>query len=238
MIAPVSVPDLFARGARIYRAALARCLPFSLAAVLAGQAPSVYLLARGESLALAEAKSPGWALVMGLAIVANLWSWLVLLRLQHAALDGAASSMRAEASSALRGVPQALLLLAVAVVLVALGLVALVVPGVYLAVALVPALSIAALERRRSLEIIDLALRRVRGLWWYTATVLLLTLIAVLGLFVVGGLLGQLFREFVGSAAPTVISAVLAALFQPFVTAILVVHHDVLRQASSSSNSA
>lgn len=236
--ASVPVPDLFARGGRLYRRSLARCLPFSLLAVLAGQAPSVYLLALEEPLALDTAKPVGWYLVMALAVAINLWSWLVVLQRQQSTLVSTAVDARSQMIVALQRVPQAFALLLVAGVLVGVGLVLLVLPGVYLAVCWVSALAICALEDVRATLVLDVALRRVRGLWWYTAAIWLLTLIAVLGLFVVGGFIGEWARGLVGSAAPTVGSAVLAALFQPFVAAMLVVHHDVLRQASSSSNSA
>lgn len=238
MQAPVPIPDLFARGGRLYRRSLARCLPFSLLAVLAGQAPSVYLLALGEPLALDRAKPIGWYLVMGAAVAVNLWTWLLLLQRQHSTLLATVAGIRAQMIVALKRIPQAFALLVVAGVLVAVGLVLLVVPGMYLAVCWVSALAIWALEDVRAAEVLDLALRRVRGLWWYTAAIWLLTLIAVLGLFVVGGFVGEWARGLVGAVAPAVGSAVLAALFQPFVSAMLVVHHDVLCQASSSSNSA
>lgn len=238
MQAHVSVPDLFARGSRLYRRSLAHCLPFSLLAVLVGQAPSVYLLALGEPLALEKPKPVGWYLVMALAVAVNLWSWLIVLQRQQAVLLGTTADARVAMLRALHRVPQAFALLVVAGVLVGVGLLLLVLPGIYLAVCWVSALAICALEDARAATVLDLALRRVRGLWWYTAAVWLLTLIGILGLFVVGGVIGEWMRGIAGAAAPATGSAVLAALFQPFVSSMLVVHHDVLRQAFSSSNSA
>lgn len=237
-MALVSVTDLFARGGQVYRQSLARCLPLSLLAVLAGQAPTVYLLAQGESLALDRAKPLGWYLVMALAVAVNVWCWLWLLRRQRNVLTGETSSLVAEARAAASRVPQALGLLLLGLGIIVLGGVLLVVPGLYLAVALVPALAIQALEDHRPLAVIDLALRRVRGRWWYTATVLMLTLIAMLGLFVLGGFVGWSAGGFAGTPAPAWVSSLLAALFQPFITAILVMHHDALLQPSSPSNSA
>lgn len=236
-----SVTDLLARAIDLCGRSLPTCLPIALLAVLAGQAPSAYLLLRGESLALAAPKDPGWFLIMGAASLVNLWAWLFMLHRQQALASGEIDEARSAVRNALRQLPRAMGLVFATGVIVAIGAVLLLIPGLYLLVALWPALAILALEDAGVLESLDRALRCVRGCWWPTALLLLVTLSVVLGMFVVGGLVGLAVGGR-GSMISAMISGALAAFFPPFVTAVLQVQHASLQtragQDSSPSSSA
>ena len=213
-----------------FRATLLRTLPFSLLAVLLGQWPSVYLLQGGESLQLFAPKSPGWWGVMLIASVGTLWCWLMIARRQWR-LDPMAVDMRV----ATRVLPRALLILLMSTVLVGVGALVLVIPGIYLLVALWPALAVSLAEDASARTSIDRALVLVRGAWWQSLSVLVVMLVLVLGFFV----LGALAAFALASLLPmSVVTALLAAFFQPFVTAIGWAQYQALceRQASSSAN--
>lgn len=213
-----------------FRATLLRTLPFSLLAVLLGQWPSVYLLQGGESLQLFAPKSPGWWGVMLIASVGTLWCWLMIARRQWR-LDPMAVDMRV----ATRVLPRALLILLMSTVLVGVGALVLVIPGIYLLVALWPALAVSLAEDASARTSIDRALVLVRGAWWQSLSVLVVMLVLVLGFFV----LGALAAFALASLLPmSVVTALLAAFFQPFVTAIGWAQYQALgeRQASSSAS--
>jgi len=213
-----------------FRATLLRTLPFSLLAVLLGQWPSVYLLQGGESLQLFAPKSPGWWGVMLIASVGTLWCWLMIARRQWR-LDPMAVDMRV----ATRVLPRALLILLMSTVLVGVGALVLVIPGIYLLVALWPALAVSLAEDASARTSIDRALILVRGAWWQSLSVLVVMLVLFLGFFV----LGALAAFALASLLPmSVVTALLAAFFQPFVTAIGWAQYQALgeRQASSSAS--
>jgi len=224
------VGDVVALAYERFRATLLRTLPFSLLAVLLGQWPSVYLLQGGESLQLFAPKSPGWWGVMLIASVGTLWCWLMIARRQWR-LDPMAVDIRV----ATRVLPRALLILLMSTVLVGVGALVLVIPGIYLLVALWPALAVSLAEDASARTSIDRALVLVRGAWWQSLSVLVVMLVLVLGFFV----LGALAAFALASLLPmSVVTALLAAFFQPFVTAIGWAQYQALceRQASSSAN--
>ena len=165
---PPPVGDVVAVAYERFRATLLRTLPFSLLAVLLGQWPSVYLLQGGESLQLLAPKSLDWWFVMLLASVGTLWCWLVIARRQWGR-----DSLVLDIRAATRVLPRALLILLMSSALVGLGALALVIPGIYLLVALWPALAVSLAEDASARVSIDRALVLVRGAWWQSLSLLL-----------------------------------------------------------------
>jgi len=214
----------------LFRATLARTLPFSLLAVLLGQWPSVYLLQGGQSLQLLAPKSLGWWVIMSISSVGTLWCWLVIARRQRRG-----GKLLADLKAVSRALPRALGVVALAALLIALGGLMLVLPGIYLMVGFWPALAILLNESRSVRESLDRSLVLVRGVWWQSLGVLLVLLVAVLSFFVLGALAAFAMAQWLPMS---VVTAVLAALFQPLVTATGWAHYRVLteRQASSSAS--
>jgi hypothetical protein len=227
---PPPVGDVVAVAYERFRATLLRTLPFSLLAVLLGQWPSVYLLQGGESLQLLAPKSLGWWFVMLLASVGTLWCWLVIARRQWGR-----DSLVLDIRAATRVLPRALLILLMSSALVGLGALALVIPGIYLLVALWPALAVSLAEDASARVSIDRALVLVRGAWWQSLSVLVVMLVLVLGFFVIGAIAAFALANLLPMS---VVTALLAAFFQPFVTATGWAQYQALceRQASSSAN--
>ena len=227
---PPPVGDVVAVAYERFRATLLRTLPFSLLAVLLGQWPSVYLLQGGESLQLLAPKSLGWWFVMLLASVGTLWCWLVIARRQWGR-----DSLVLDIRAATRVLPRALLILLMSSALVGLGALVLVIPGIYLLVALWPALAVSLAEDASARVSIDRALVLVRGAWWQSLSVLVVMLVLVLGFFVIGAIAAFALANLLPMS---VVTALLAAFFQPFVTATGWAQYQALceRQASSSAN--
>ncbi|MEN9527292.1 MAG: hypothetical protein RLY56_1243 [Pseudomonadota bacterium] len=224
------VGDVVALAYDRFVATLLRTLPFSLLAVLLGQWPTVYLLQGGESLQLLAPKSAGWWVAMLLSSLGTLWCWLVIARRQWR-LD----SLSSDVIAATRALPRSLAVLLMSMVLVGLGALLLVIPGIYLLIALWPALAVLLAEDLPARASIDRALVLVRGAWWQSLSVLVVIVVLVLGFFVLGALAGFALS---GLLPMSVVTAVLAAFFQPFVTAAGWAQYEVLlaRQASSSAS--
>jgi len=241
---PAGLGEILDAGFVLFRRSLPRCLPFALLAVLLGQGPSVYALGSGQALALGETKDALWWLLMVVAGLGTLGSWLMIMLRQRgtlvAAAGGRAADLLADLRCALRLLPSSLLLLLLAALAVGLGSLLLVLPGVYLLVAFWPALPIHVFEDRPVRDSLDAALQLVRRKWRHLALTLLVVAMSLLALFVIGSLCGVLLVELTGSAtlaaAPWVsgvVSGVLGALFQPLLSAFTLAAYADLQQRAA-----
>jgi hypothetical protein len=106
-------------------------------------------------------------------------------------------------------------------------------PGIYLLVALSPALAVLLAEDASARVSIDRALVLVRGAWWQSLSVLVVMLMLILGFFVLGALAGFVLADLLPMS---VVTALLAALFQPFVTATGWAQYQALRERQASSS--
>lgn len=237
---PATSGEVLDAGSSLFRRTLPICLPWSLLAVLVGNLPSAYQLLSGRPLALWSPKDLGWwSLMIGAASV-SLWAWCLIVLRQLGAARGERRSLAADAWLALRRLPQALLLIVGAVSAVLVGLVLLVLPGTYLGIALWPSLTALLAEGGGAYAAADRALRLVRRNWWHTATILGVASSALFALYVVGVLVAMALAQLGGgldrssaTLALAVASALLAAVFQPFMTALGIAQYaDLLRRAT------
>src|SRR5256884_9108841 len=109
---PQSVGEILDSAFRIFRATLVQCLPYAIAAVIAGQLPNIYYLVSGRNMlqGLAGFRDPVWVTlyILGYVIAIVLWS-AVLLR-QYALSTGHPAETSSELSTAVRRVPAMALL--------------------------------------------------------------------------------------------------------------------------------
>lgn len=236
------VSEVLQSGARLFKDSLPRCLPLALLAVVVGQLPSAYDALRGEAATLASPKDAAWWAIVVASGLVNLWLWNLLMLVQRAFVRGDATALRAFAVEALRRVLPVLGLLACSLALIGLGLVLLVLPGIYLLVALCAAYPVL-LEGRLSVPgAIDHALQLVRGHWWRSAGVLAAALFAILIFYSAGHLCGIMLARLASTATVvgqqglvSVVSALVGCLFMPFVTALGQTHHAALEQSLALS---
>jgi hypothetical protein len=227
-------------------------LPAALFAVLVGQLPAAYAAWQGLPLALNESKDVAWWLLMAAAILINLWAWLFIMHRQAMRLIGRSTTVGAAMLAAAKALLPASQALTLMWVLIVIGSLALVIPGIYLLVVgwlVLPAV----VSREGSARVlIDGCLQSARGQWWVLAKGLLLTLIGIMALFVVGNVLGLLLFELsllvgpgaltddaLGQAMMSVIGGMLGALYMPFASAMAVAHEALLtasRQSSANSS--
>ena len=244
--------EILDAGVRLFRLSLLACLPWSLLSVLFGQLPSVYLLRTGQSLSLTAPKDFTWWILMVIAAMGTLWCWLAIMLRQRSTLARQGGleprALAADLRKALQRLPVALGALAAGVLAVALGTLLLVIPGIYLLVAFWPALALVVFEGCGVRAALDGSLQLVRGAWRHLAAVLVVVLMALLGLFVIGNLVGLGIMEMSGGAGATRalsssswVSALLSALFLPLLIALGLAAYADLRhrrdQASSSASS-
>jgi hypothetical protein len=212
-------------------------LPVALCAVLAGQLPTAYALWQGLPLPLTTSKDGIWWVLMGVAAIFNLWSWLFIMRRLSGRLTGEGATVLRDSYVAWIAIPRALTVLLLMGGLVALGTLVLVLPGVDLLVVGWLVLPAVATRQGTARQIIDRCLQNARGHWWQLAKGLLLTVIGILALFVIGNLLGLLLLELAvaDDTLAGLAGGVLGAIYMPFAAAMAVAHETTLYQKNQSS---
>jgi hypothetical protein len=233
---PMTVGEVLDAGITLFKVSLVRCLPLSLAAVVMGQLPTVYTLASGRQPSLsADMSAAEWALVL-VAGLANLLLWGAILLRQDAIARGRASSLAGDLGRVLSRLWPSIAIALASLLLIALGMVLLVVPGLYLAVALLFAYPAMLLDDQSVPGAIRTSLRLVRGNWWRTSTILTVALFAVVVFYAVGSVVGVILSRLIGSGdlasvflVTSVITAMIGALFSPFMLALSLAQYDDLK---------
>src|SRR5207237_10891988 len=84
---PQSVGEILDSAFRIFRATLVKCLPYAIAAGIAGQLPNIYYLVSGRNMlqGLAGFRDPVWVTlyILGYVIAIVLWSAVLLPQYAH-----------------------------------------------------------------------------------------------------------------------------------------------------------
>lgn len=233
---PVSAGEVLDAGFRLFKASLVRCLPLSLAAVVMGQLPAVLAMARGRRPSLSLEMGAGeWALVV-VAGLANVLLWGAILLRQRAIAYGQASTLAGDLGLTLTRLLPSIAMAMICGLAILVGLVLLVVPGLYLAVALLFAYPAMLLDGQSVSGSIRTSLRLVRGHWWRTSMILTVALFAVIVFYAVGSILGLLIVQVTGGGdvagvflGTSVISALIGALFTPFMVALSLAQYDDLK---------
>lgn len=226
-----------------------RCLVLALAAVLIGQVPAAFDLARGTLLRPLGEKGVLWWIVFLTSTLVNVLLSVALLFRQWQLSQGRIAPLAADLRAALRlspGVLATVLLVMLVVFLpVAAGVAAWTSLGWTGRMVLVPALAavllwllvpmflavqVQVIEGRGPAATLRRVFALVRGHWWRTTLALTMGGIVVLVFYSVGGLLGLLVAQLLGGAdlavfsvVTTVVTALLGGLFMPFYTALTLV---------------
>lgn len=246
---PLSTAELLDLVFRLFRSTLVRCLVIALAAVVVGQIPAAFDLARGTLLRPPTHKGALWWGVFIASTLANVLLSVALLWRQWQLAHGRLAPLVADLRSAMglwRGVlATTLLVMLLIALLLAAGAAAWTMLGWTARLVLLPALAVAlgwllvplliavqvqVIERRGPIATLRRAFSLVRGHWWRTTLALTVGGIVVLVFYSVGGLIGLLVAQLLGGAdlavfsvATTVVTALLGGLFLPFYTALTLV---------------
>lgn len=225
---PQTIGQVLDNAFRIFQLSLAKCLGISILSMLAGQLASLYYLAAGKPLQSFNARDPLWWALYGVGALLSLALWSALMLRQRKVVRQQPTSLPAELGEALRRVPALFLASLVIGILIAMGLVLLVVPGIYLITALSltwPALLFAG---RGPFAAMLYSVDLVRNNWWRTTAVFAVTMIIALvfyfAMFATLGITMQLAGSndvAMFTAAAVVVVIVLGALGAPFYSAVL-----------------
>lgn len=222
---------------RLFRRCLPSCLPWSIIGVLAGQIGTAYDLARHGVASLDGPKDPGWWIVSIGGGVLNLLIWALIMRRQLALVEGRPAAWASDALRLLPRLPGLIGLALLATGLTLLGFLLLVLPGAYLATALLFAFPAFVLEDRGVLQSLDRALQLVRGRWWRTTAIASVGFLAILLVLAVGIVLGVVAGGLITGGnfemaliAASVVTTVLAALIAPFLLALCTLQFLELRR--------
>jgi hypothetical protein len=223
---PQSIPEVLDSTFKIFSASLLKLLPFSMLMTLVGQTTNIYALASGRPMQRFPPRDQiSWYLyVISTALSSAVWAALLLR--QRAIAQGRPVSARAEFATAFSKLPALLLLAAFSMLAIGLGAVFLVLPGIYLLVALWMAVPEFLFEERSPLEAIQSSLRLIRGNWWRAFAVLLVAFVIIFVFYALGGIFAFILVQFergadlaVVTATSTVFIISLGAVVMPFMVA-------------------
>jgi hypothetical protein len=234
-----SVSDLLNTATQVFRVTLLKCLPFAMVAVLCVEVPNIYWLASGHPFprGMPTDQNYWWLSLATGAVAIYIFSAMMLRQLYVS--GGFAVNAKQELTVAARRLPSLLLSWALMQLSIVIGLLLLVVPGVFLFICYLVLLPVVLLEGQVNPF---LALWRcvllVRPNWWRVCAAFVIALLAIGVCFlafaallgILGNLLAGLGHAFEAIAAAASIAA-FAMVFVFFSALALAIH-------SSANNSA
>ena len=198
---PRTFAELLDASLKIFRVSLPKCMPYATIAILFGELSTLYDLARGQLLTPRSAMDdPVWLTLYCGGSVLFFVIWMALLLRQSAVAAGRPAGSR-DLLDALRQAPAIVAISLIASITVAVLIVppltlaepyrsiafgAMLVPAIYLSVALSLALPARMLIGKGVLQSLLYSLRLIRGNWWRAAVMYIVAaaIIAAVSLFV------------------------------------------------------
>lgn len=240
---PLGVGEVLDGGFRLFQRSLVKCLPFAAAAALVGQLPSAYRLAVGRPLTMLSGLNATWIALSLFSALTSLVMWGAVLLREYAIASGRPTDAVAELGAALRCSLSMLVVGILSGLAIVVGLVCLLVPGVYLATALALAAPAVVLERIGPFAALGRSMQLVSGNWWRTTAIFSVALVIIIVLYVLGAVIGTaiavpLLRSadvVTVVAVTSVVLLLIGALGQPLIIALLLATYEdlnVRRQGS------
>lgn len=162
-----------------------------------------------------------WAALGGSTLV-GIWVIIVSLVRTHNRHYYADTSLLNELGLGLARLPAMVVFLLIYTLLVALGTVALILPGLFVAVLFLPGITMVALGQAGILEAFDQSARLVWKQWWFTlGTSLLIVAAAAVGIALVGVLLEIFLHEDYPELSVILVILAAAVIQVPFIAALL-----------------
>jgi hypothetical protein len=232
------VSDLLQTAVRLFRASLLKCLPLAMIAMLCASLPNIYWNATGHPVSLFGPYDTNFRLLslMGIAIAS--WLFGAMMLRQRAVVLGAPLLLGAELQASLSRLPVVLLATLLAVVSVNLGLLLLLLPGLYLVVCYLVLLPVILFEGAGPLAALLRSVQIMRRLFWPAlAALVIAVLLSMIGALVFAAVLAVAAEVFAGNSAAmrAVVNAGVVgfyALFMVYLSALQLVIHSA---ASSSA---
>jgi hypothetical protein len=196
---------------RLFLATVVKCLPYGLAAMLLSQSPNLYDLAQGAPVRGFGTNDVTWWLLFFVGILGSLVFLSAIMLRQTAMLRGEPLSMRRELADVLRRLPGLAALFVLNLLAVAAGSAVLILPGVYLLIALAPAWPAFLLGPRGPLGAMRESLSLTHGHWWRTALVFAISFVIALA-FVFSVAIATIALPFAGGGDLAMATAVMVAV--------------------------
>jgi hypothetical protein len=205
--APRSIGGVLDDAIRLYRRALVPCMPIVLVAVIVLAVPSLWLALRMQDLAsanpraaLAFFKSPVIVLsYLGMAVFMCV-NYGALLAQANAVARGDRLSLGAALGIGLRRAPVALGVSILFGLMIAVGCVLLLIPGIWLWGVFQFAFVSATVERNGVFKSLGTSARLVKGNWWRANTIMFVAVVIMMVLGLVVGMISGLATAFSGGA--------------------------------------
>lgn len=221
---PQAIGEVLDSAFAIFKVTLLKCLPFGLLAMVTSQLKSIYDLATGRALG---SHDPGSWLFFGLGVLASMVLWSAVILRQKAVLELRDTTAAAEVLKAARALPSMILSFVVGLLLCGVGLVLLVIPGLYVMLAFPFVWQVILFEHRGLLDAFTDSRRLMRGNAWRVLTIFCVGLSMLLVFDIIVYMLVAVVLQFAGtgdvtlvtSAAPVVVIA-LGAITSPFLCAL------------------
>jgi len=225
---PQSIAEVLDSGFRLFNASLFRCLPYSVLAMIAGQLASIYEIAAGRPLYLFGGGDPIWWALYAVGAVLTLGLWNAMMLRQIGIASGKPMTTAEEVRLALKRLPIVVALLVFWLAASALGLVLLVVPGLYLLGALIFAWPATVLKQIPLREAVRYSLQLARHNWWRTMLAFTVGIIVLFVFYAVGIVFALLAAPVIGVADIAVMTsittrviAIMGVFAEPFLCALL-----------------
>ncbi len=203
---PQSIGEVLDSAFLIFKVTLLKCLPYGLLAMVASQLQSLYDVATGRPLG---AGGVLWWLWFVVGVLASIVLWSGVILRQQAVLDRRPSAFGTHLAQGLRRLPAMASALVLALLAVGAGLLLLVLPGVYLAVALSLTWQAVLLSGKGPLEALHRSRRLVSGNALRVFTVFSVGLSMVLVFDLVMFTLVAVLLQFAGTGDLTVVTSYL-----------------------------
>jgi hypothetical protein len=220
---------------QLYKTSLFKVWPISLLLAIVNGVPAVYWSIRAQEMvqragdALSFTFSGSDMLVIGLSIIFSIWVMGALYLKQSSIGTNEPLGTGAALVQALRRLPAMMAASLLIGVVVLTGLMLLVIPGLLLAVSLMPYMAVMLLENRGIVDSLLRSHRLVWGNWWRTSIVLTVGSILVMVIFFALGMVLGIAAPFAGlmvQELARVIELGMGVAFNmvvmPFVTAMVI----------------
>jgi len=226
---PQSIAEVLDAAIRVFQRTLVRSLPFAILNILLGQAANIYLLVGTQRSGIPGTKDPAWWGIFVVSQLLGVCVWYAMLSRQCAFIAGEQSSFAGALRKTAARFPQILLLVVLEILSIAAGIIALVIPALYLFVPLALAWPALALEPHGAVDAYKAGLRLCSGHWWRVTTALSVALIVAAVFYLVGVMIIGVVLQLGRSGDPELIYApatmmmlALSALVAPLYTALLI----------------
>ncbi len=192
------VGDIMAATMRVFRTTLPKCLPIAMLAILLVQLASLYWMSTGKPQGMFQPRDATFWILFVLGFVAwQLLAAIIMLR-QRSMVAGRVPDLHSEWQLALPRWPLLLVTAVLSGAAMSLGLIALLVPGIYLFVCFLLLRPVVLFEKVDPLRALERCIRLVRPRWIKfcaaavigTLMVVVCTLAAIAGLSLLVALLG------------------------------------------------